>query len=275
MKILVYKRMFMIGILSVLLILPACSANNNLQKVTSVESNYTIPQKCNDSELSIVEVDCSTDENTDEMVSTNESDNDVFLPFDNLICPILTEIYNDVLSDNISDIDNIEEIACILTKRNLICAYLFYTSVAYSNKNPININENGYYEVKFLLFDDYSKYESFVRDTYVQETADKLINDIVGNGAAFIEQNGKVLFDPNRTGFANEPHFILSDGYTVKITGIESNLVNFEIFPLLSDKLSQKEYDDICELWGEDFHHSCCMVLDGDVWKLSSMTYVF
>lgn len=176
---------------------------------------------------------------------------------------------------NVFDAENsvcdIEQKSADLMDRNMICAYLYHTQVLFHYEQPSD--EDGYYPAKFLLFQNFEEYESFIRATYVKETADSLLYGFEEKSPVFTEKNGDVLYNPNNMGFTVGPYFYT--GYMIKNFSQEDTVCNFIYAPLLNDRFTEKEYNELCQSWGETFEYTCQMVLEDGEWKLSELTGAF
>ena len=166
---------------------------------------------------------------------------------------------------------DIEQKASDLMDRNMICAYLYHTQVLFHYEQPSD--EDGYYPAEFLLFQNFKEYESFIRATYIKETADSLLYGSEEKGPVFIEKNGDVFYNPNNMGFTVGPYF--NTGYTFKNFSKEETVCNFIYSPLLNDGFTEKEYNELCQSWGETFEYACQMVWEDGEWRLSELTGAF
>ena len=166
---------------------------------------------------------------------------------------------------------DIEQKSAELMDRNMICAYLYHTQVLFHYEQPAD--ENGYYPAEFLLFQNFEEYETFIRAAYIKETADSLLYGDEEKGPIFIEKNGEVFYNPTNMGFTVGPYFYT--GYIIKNFCWEETVCNFIYAPLLNDSFTEKEYDELCQSWGETFEHTCRMVLEDGEWKLSELTGAF
>lgn len=231
-----------------------------------------------------------TEQHSDEVITKNEESIDTeetAQHYDEVVfennelnnLPQLKAAINRVYNEDAYNYDaSPEQIAARLMDRNMICAYMFCTECLFSycgsTKQDIGIpDENGYYTIDFLLFDNYSEFESFVRGTYSAESSDVLLYNFIGNGPTFTEQGNSILYNPNNTGFTTGPYF--SDGYIIDNVEVDNNICNFTYSPIL-DNLTEKERGELFEFWGEkDFSHNCQMIFENGKWLLSYMVSSF
>ncbi len=92
-----------------------------------------------------------------------------------------------------------EEIAKLLTDRNIACYYSFNSDVLIHDYQ--NYNDNGYGVIEHYLFSSYSELEDFVYSTYVKEYAEDLLTNLHGNQKALFCGDDKcILYNPSVQG---------------------------------------------------------------------------
>ncbi len=161
-----------------------------------------------------------------------------------------------------------------LMDKNLICVYTYYTMALFQD-TVIESSDDGYYPIEFRFFDNLQDFYEMVESTYSEQVSHRLIEGFVYPGEpAFIEKDGKVMYNPNKTGFTTGPYF--SDiGYGIEITEKSETLCRF-IYTPLYEKLSEEEYNELAEYWGKDIlPHECEAVIENAEWRLNNVIMAF
>ena len=264
---LVYKAVkFFMPYFVILLLLSSCSNN-----VSENNENYG-----NISEELTAEVSKSTTAE-DEVFTTSETDiyttSSNQTDFVDITWKTIAQLEQAIINvfDAEKPADDIEQKSAELMDRNMICAYLYHTQVLFHYEQPAD--ENGYYPTEFLLFQNFEEYETFIRATYIKETADTLLYGFEEKGPVFIEKNGEIFYNPNNTGFTVGPYFYT--GYMIKNFSREDTVCDFMYAPLLNDSFTEKEYNELCKSWGETFEYACQIVFEDGEWRLSELIGAF
>ncbi len=197
---------------------------------------------------------------------------------DELFCrsyPGVCKAFENISSDNNAD-NSVETAISRLMDKNLICIYTYFTTALFQTQNPAaGVDEDGYYQIDFRFFDNLSEFYQIVQSTYTEPISNKLIQGYINpDEPTFLERNGTVMYNPNYTDFTVGPYFS-ELGYKIEITEQSDSLCKFLYTPLY-ETLSNEEYNELAECWGNDMlPHECEAVFENGEWKLNDIVFAF
>ena len=191
--------------------------------------------------------------------------------------PQITAAFERINRDEYSVESSEEAAAAELMDRNMICAYTYHTEALfrYPDQTEPGIyppDENGYYRIRFLLFDSFGEFREFLEKTYTKECCDRLLNGSDGEPPIFMEQEGEILFNPNRMGYTIGPYF---ERFDVSISSIGEDRCSFVYSPDMTG-ISDEEYQELLEFWGlGSYPRECQMIRENGEWRLENIAEIF
>ncbi|MGN1109199.1 MAG: hypothetical protein ACI4RK_07430 [Oscillospiraceae bacterium] len=227
------------------------------------------------------ESDAGSSEQRVESVVENESDlnddqeDEYALLQDRL--PQITAAFERINRDEYSGESSEETAAAELMDRNMICAYTYHMEALFRSPNQTEPgiyppDENGYYRIRFLLFDSFGEFREFLEKTYTKECCDRLLNGSDGEPPIFMEQEGEILFNPNRMGYTIGPYF---ERFDVSISSIGEDRCSFVYSPDMTG-ISDEEYQELLEFWGlSSDPRECQMIRENGEWRLENIAEIF
>ena len=190
-------------------------------------------------------------------------------------CSGICNAYKNMISDNYEKDENIENIIKQLMDKNLICVYAYSTWSMFSDYYPYE-NDNGLYVVKLRFFKNLSDFYEIIESTYIKDIGDYMIGGgLFNKEAIFCEENGKIIYNPNKAMYTIGPYFSNNIGYKIEITELSESQCDFLYTPNF-DVMTEEEYKQFKEYWGDfDFTNQCKIIKENGEWRLNRMVMAF